>query len=385
MTPHWALPEYIEDALPAEAIRIEGLRRRVLDLFVRHGYEPVIPPLIEYLDSLLTGTGTDLDLRTFKLVDQLNGRMLGIRADITPQAARIDAHLLNRKGVARLCYAGSVLHTLPAPGSHARESMQVGAELFGHAGLESDMEVQRLMLAALKAAGIGQPQVDLGHVGVFRGLASGAGISGGQEEALFQALQRKDLPELRGLLRGVEPRYREAMLLLPKLYGDQRVLRDAGRHLPPLPEIRAALQSLRRLARAAHDLAHEIRFDLGELRGYRYHSGVVFAAYAPGWTGAVARGGRYDQIGVAFGRARPATGFSMDLRELASAAPDVSWRRILAPWRDDRELNSLVSRLRERGEIVVSELPGHAAHRGELGCTHSIVRMGGRWRVCRLK
>ena len=384
MTPHWTLPEYIEDALPAEAMRIERLRRRLIDLFVSHGYEPVIPPLIEYLDSLLTGTGSDLDLRMFKLVDQLNGRMLGIRADITPQAARIDAHLLNRSGVARLCYAGNVLHTLPAPGSHARESMQVGAELFGHAGLESDMEVQRLMLAALHAAGIEKPQVDLGHVGVFRGLISAGGISGAREEALFQALQRKDLPELRSLSRSLAPRYREALLLLPQLYGDQRVLRDAEMHLPRLPEIRSALRSLRRLARAARDFAHEIRFDLGELRGYRYHSGVVFAAYAPGWTGAVARGGRYDQVGVAFGRARPATGFSMDLRDLASSLPDVANRRILAPGRVDRKLARFVDRLRERGDIVVNDLPGHAAHRGELGCTHSIARVNGRWRVCKL-
>lgn len=381
MIPRWALPEYVEDVLPVEATRVERLRRRILDLLVAHGYEYVIPPLIEYLDSLLTGTGSDLGLRTFKLVDQLTGRTLGVRADITPQAARIDAHLLNRKGVARLCYAGHVLHTLPTAENRARESMQVGAELFGHAGLESDVEVQRLMLSALSAAGIQRPQVDLGHVGILRILLSRSDIGGEREHVLFEALQRKDLPELRSILQSVEPLYRDALLLLPQLYGDDKVLRQASRYLPKLPEIAAALRSLKRLASAATDLAHAIRFDLGELRGYRYHSGVVFAAYAPGWRGAVARGGRYDEVGLAFGRARPATGFSMDLRELAAAVPDVKQRRILAPPRDDDALVKLVQRLRAQGDIVVSELPGHAAHRSELGCSHVVVRVGGRWRL----
>ncbi len=381
MIPRWALPEYVEDVLPVEALRVERLRRRILDLFVAHGYEYVIPPLIEYLDSLLTGTGSDLGLRTFKLVDQLSGRTLGVRADITPQAARIDAHLLNRKGVARLCYAGHVLHTLPTAESRARESMQVGAELFGHAGLESDVEVQRLMLSALSAAGIQRPQVDLGHVGILRILLSRSGIGGEREQVLFEALQRKDLPELRGVLQSAEPLYRDALLLLPQLYGDDSVLRQASRYLPKLPEIAAALRTLKRLAGAATDLAHAIRFDLGELRGYRYHSGVVFAAYAPGWRSAVARGGRYDEVGLAFGRARPATGFSLDLRELAAAVPDVKQRRILAPARDDDALARLVQRLRERGDVVVNELPGHAEHRAELGCSHTIVRVGGRWRL----
>jgi len=381
MIPRWALPEYVEDVLPVEALRVERLRRRILDLFVVHGYEYVIPPLIEYLDSLLTGTGSDLGLRTFKLVDQLSGRTLGVRADITPQAARIDAHLLNRKGVARLCYAGHVLHTLPSAENRARESMQVGAELFGHAGLESDVEVQRLMLFALSAAGIQQPQVDLGHVGILRILLARSGIGPEREQVLFEALQRKDLPELRGILQSAEPLYRDALLLLPQLYGDDSVLRQASRHLPQLPEIAAALRTLKRLAGAATDLAHAIRFDLGELRGYRYHSGVVFAAYAPGWRSAVARGGRYDEVGLAFGRARPATGFSLDLRELAAAVPDVKQRRILAPARDDDALAKLVQRLREKGDVVVTELPGHAEHRAELGCSHTIAHIGGRWRL----
>jgi ATP phosphoribosyltransferase regulatory subunit len=381
LTPRWVLPEYIEDALPAEAMRIERLRRRMLDLFVVHGYELIIPPTIEYLDSLLTGTGGDLDLRTFKLVDQLNGRTLGLRADITPQAARIDAHLLNRKGMARLCYAGSVVHTLPVAGSHTRESMQVGAELFGHHGLESDIEVQRLMLDALALAGIARPQVDLGHVGVLRSLVNRSGLSGRREEELFQALQAKDLPELRALLRTVEPPYRAALELLPQLYGGEHVLREAARRLPRLPEIASALRDLRRLAAATRDLARTIQFDLGELRGYRYHSGVVFAAYAPGFSAAVARGGRYDQVGEAFGRARPATGFSLDVRELAAACVDVRQRRILAPRARTPQLERLIAALRSRGEIVVPQLPGHASTRDELGCDHVIARVGGRWRV----
>ncbi|MPZ42029.1 MAG: ATP phosphoribosyltransferase regulatory subunit [Betaproteobacteria bacterium] len=381
MTPRWVLPEYIEDALPTEAMRIERLRRRMLDLFVAHGYELVIPPIIEYLDSLLTGTGGDLDLQTFKLVDQLNGRMLGLRADITPQAARIDAHLLNRKGVARLCYAGSVVHTLPVAGSRTRESMQVGAELFGHRGLESDIEVQRLMLAALAQAGIAAPQIDLGHVGVLRSLVSRSGLNGRREDELFLALQAKDLPELRALLREVEAPYREALELLPQLYGDETVLREAGRRLPRLPEIAGALRDLRRLAAATRDLARTIQFDLGELRGYRYHSGVVFAVYAPGFTAAVARGGRYDEVGEAFGRARAATGFSLDVRELAGACGKREQRRILAPAARAPQLERLVAELRGRGEIVVAELPGHADTRQELGCDHVIARVGGRWQV----
>jgi len=381
MNPRWALPEYIEDVLPAEAARVERLRRKMLDLFAAHGYEYVIPPLIEYLESLLTGTGGDLDLRTFKLVDQLSGRMLGVRADITPQAARIDAHMLNRKGVARLCYAGQVLHTLPTSENRSRESMQVGAELFGHAGLESDIEVQRLMLESLRAAGIERPRIDLGHVGILRALVARAGITGEREQGLFEALQRKDLPALRSTLDDVSAPMREAFILLPQLYGDERVLRDAARHLPKLPAISAALKTLRRLAQATKDLAHSIRFDLGELRGYRYHSGVVFAAYAPGWTGAVARGGRYDEVGIAFGRARPATGFSMYLRDLAGALGEMEPRRILAPAVTDAALTKLVRRLRLRGNVVVNDLPGHAGHRSELRCSHALTRDGDRWVV----
>jgi ATP phosphoribosyltransferase regulatory subunit len=313
----WLLPEYIEDILPAEAARIERLRRAILDLFADAGYGLVMPPLLEYMDSLLTGTGHDLDVRTFKVVDQLSGRMMGLRADITPQVARIDAHLLNRKGVTRLCYCGSVLHTRPAGPAATREPIQIGAEVFGHAGVESDLEVQRLLCRALELARVKKARMDIGHVAVFRAIVRAAKIGAELEAQLFEALQRKDKPALRQLARSADARTREALLLLPELYGGAEVLSLAEKKLPQLPEVARALATLRALAKACPVPAS---FDLAELRGYHYHSGVVFDAYCEGVAGAVGRGGRYDEVGKAFGRARPATGFSIDLRSLASAA-----------------------------------------------------------------
>jgi ATP phosphoribosyltransferase regulatory subunit len=308
----WLLPEYIEDILPAEAMRIERLRRRLLDLFFSRKYELVMPPLLEYMDSLLTGTGHDLELRTFKVVDQLSGRMMGVRADITPQVARIDAHLLNRKGVTRLCYCGSVLHTRPAAPGATREPIQIGAELYGEAGVAADVEILELLCRALKLAGVRKARIDIGHVAVFRALA--AGVEPEREVQLFEALQRKDAPALQELSRKLAPKTRDALLLLPSLYGGAEVLDEAEKRLPRLPGIKDAVATLRKLARACKFPAS---FDLAELRGYHYHSGVVFDAYCDGVGGAVARGGRYDEVGKAFGRARPATGFSIDLRSLA--------------------------------------------------------------------
>lgn len=313
----WLLPEYIEDILPAEAARIERLRRAILDLFAAARYELVMPPLIEYVDSLLTGTGHDLDVRTFKVVDQLSGRMMGLRADITPQVARIDAHLLNRKGVTRLCYCGSVLHARPAGPAATREPIQIGAEVYGHAGVESDLEVQRLLCRALALARVKKVRLDIGHVAVFRAIVRAARADGELESELFEALQKKDLPALRGLTRGLDAKARDALLLLPELYGGAEVLALAEKKLPALAPVKRALATLRALAKACPVPAS---FDLAELRGYHYHSGVVFDAYCEGVGGAVARGGRYDEVGKAFGRARPATGFSIDLRSLASAA-----------------------------------------------------------------
>ncbi len=312
----WLLPEFVDDILPSEAMRIEKLRRAILDLFFKHKYELVMPPLLEYMDSLLTGTGHDLELRTFKVVDQISGRMMGVRPDITPQVARIDAHLLNRKGVTRLCYCGSVLHTRPAAPGATREPIQIGAEIYGAAGDAADLEIQKLACSALQLARLSDVRLDIGHVAVFRSIAHAAKVGPGLEAELFAALQKKDLPQLKSLSKKLDARTRAALQLLPELYGGAEVLEVAEKKLPPLKEVRQALQTLKALARACPVPAS---FDLAELRGYHYHSGVVFDAYCAGVTGAVARGGRYDEVGRAFGRARPATGFSIDLRSVAEA------------------------------------------------------------------
>jgi ATP phosphoribosyltransferase regulatory subunit len=313
----WLLPEFIEDILPAEAMRIEKLRRAILDLFFEKHYELVMPPLIEYTDSLLTGTGHDLELRTFKVVDQLSGRTMGLRADITPQVARIDAHLLNREGVTRLCYCGSVLHTRPAGPGATREPIQIGAELYGEAGVNADVEILQLLCRTLEVAGVRNARIDIGHVAVFRAIAQSARVAPELEAQLFEALQRKDVPALKELAKDLPAKISEALLLLPNLYGNAEILDEAEKRLPKLPELKKALDTLRKLAKTCKFPAS---FDLAELRGYHYHSGVVFDAYCDGVTGAVARGGRYDEVGKAFGRARPATGFSIDLRSLAGVA-----------------------------------------------------------------
>jgi len=312
----WLLPEHIDDVLPDEAMRIETLRRSILDLFFRSKFQLVMPPLVEFTDSLLTGTGRDLDLRTFKLVDQLSGRMMGVRADITPQVARIDAHLLNRKGVTRLCYCGSVLHARPATPTATREPIQIGAELFGERGVAGDLEIQGLLCRALALARVKGARMDVGHVAVFRSLVRSAQIDHALELEMFGALQRKDAPELRKLTRKTDSKTRAALLLLPDLYGGAEILGIAEKKLPQLPELRSALQTLRALAKAS---PIPLSFDLAELRGYHYHSGVVFDAYCDGVAGPVARGGRYDEVGKAFGRPRAATGFSIELRELSSS------------------------------------------------------------------
>ncbi|HWH41185.1 MAG TPA: ATP phosphoribosyltransferase regulatory subunit [Usitatibacter sp.] len=371
----WLLPEHIEDVLPAEARAIERLRRAILDLFERHGYELVAPPLLEYLESLLSGTGRDLDLATFKLVDQLSGRMLGVRADHTPQVARIDAHLLNRQGVTRLCYCGSVLHTVPAGMTKMREPIQIGAELYGHAGIEADVEIVRLMIDALKAAGIGPLHIDLGHPGVYRALVEGADRSAEDAETLFDAVQQKDAPaaqELGGT----------AVASLTTMNGGTEVLARARRELPQQPRIVAALDALERLAAQCRAPGVEVSVDLAELGGFNYESGLVFAAFAPGSPDAIARGGRYDEVGRSFGRARPATGFTMDLRQLAALGAAPARRGgILAPAAGDAALEQEIARLRAAGETVVVDLPGHEAHRNELGCDRRLEMKDGKWHV----
>ncbi|MEQ1601604.1 MAG: ATP phosphoribosyltransferase regulatory subunit [Methylophilaceae bacterium] len=379
---NWLLPEYIEDVLPNDAARIEQLRRRLLDLFDVHGYQFVIPPLLEYLESLITGVGHGLDLATFKVVDQLTGRLMGVRADITPQAARIDAHMLNNQGVTRLCYAGSVLRTQPYGLAQTRQPLQLGAELFGHVGIESDIEIQRLMIKALQAAGVKSLKIDFSHVGIFGNLVVNNQISKPLELALYAALQSKDQTEVRSLTNGLDASVRNALCSLTELNGGIEVLDEAERRLPISAGIKQALLDLRLVTQKLGDLDVGICFDLAELRGYHYHSGMVFAAYAQGCAGPLAMGGRYDEVGSAFGRARPATGFSLDLRGVLTALVDAPLKRgVLAPFVTDTDLDFKIEELRAAGKKVIQELPGHEAHRKELGCDHILVKQEAGWEV----
>lgn len=375
---NWLLPEYLADALPAEAARIETLRRTILDHCRARGYELVMPPMLEYLESLLTGAGQDLKLRTFKLVDQLSGRTMGVRADITPQAARIDAHLLNHQGVTRLCYCGSVLHTLPATISAGREPIQIGAELYGYSGIEADLDVIRLMAGGFERVKLPVSRIDLGHVGIFQALAEAAGLPDEAEDAVLSLLQAKDVPGLELLCADFPSPYREALQRLPLLYGGAEILERAASELPALPAISAALDSLRHLLASAPELPFSI--DLSDLRGYHYHNGVVFAAYCADYPAAIAMGGRYDGAGKAFGRARPATGFSMDLREVARLAPaGKPVGAILTPHAGhDARLPVHIAALREQGEIVVQLLPGETACEGPV-CDRKLALVGEHW------
>ena len=375
---NWLLPEYLADALPAEAARIESLRRTVLDHCRARGFEYVMPPMLEYLDSLLTGAGQDLNLRTFKLVDQLSGRTMGVRADITPQAARIDAHLLNHQGVTRLSYCGSVLHTLPASISAGREPVQIGAEMYGYAGIEADLDIIRLMAGAFERIKLPITRIDLGHVGIFRALAAASGLPQEAEENVLSLLQSKDVPGLIEACVDVPSPYREALQALPMLYGAADVLDRAANTLPALPEITAALDGLRHLVEAAPELPFSI--DLSDLRGYHYHNGVVFAAYCPGYPAAIALGGRYDGAGKTFGRARPATGFSMDLREVARLVPSGKQKgAILASYAaKDKVLAAHIAALRAQDEVVVELLPGETACEGPI-CDRKLAQVGGQW------
>ena len=377
--PNWLLPENIADVLPSEARKIEELRRLMLDNFRLYGYELVMPPLLEYLESLLTGAGKDTDLRTFKLVDQISGRMLGLRADMTIQVARIDAHLLNRTSVTRLCYAGSVLHTRPS-GLHAtREPLQIGAEIYGHAGLEADAEIQELALASLAMAGFSEVRLDLSHVGVLRAIIAGDAAATRDEAALYCLLRAKDSPGLLQLTAAYAPATRAALLALPALYGDIDVLKRARDVLPALPGITRALAELAALAGSALGRA-EVAIDLADLRGYQYESGAMFALYVPGLPNAVARGGRYDHVGEAFGRARPATGFSLDLRELARLLPSAERKHaIRAPWGNAPELREQIAELRKTGEVVIQSLPGHDDDQDEFECDRVLVLEDSNW------
>jgi ATP phosphoribosyltransferase regulatory subunit len=378
----WLLPEHIADVLPAQARRIEGLRRALLDRAHGYGFELVMPPLLEHLESLLTGTGHALDLRTFKLVDQLSGRMLGLRADTTPQAARIDAHLLNREGVTRLCYCGPVLHTRPAGLSATREPLQFGAEIFGHSGLEADLEAAELALDCLDVAGAGALVIDLADARVLRGVLAGVAMDAAQLQQVAQALSEKDAPALDTLTSTAPAETRAALRALMRLYGGQEVLAAAREELPPRALVRQALDELQWLAahlRKAYP-ALRVGFDLSDMSGYAYYSGARFAVYGAGSSDALARGGRYDEVGAVFGRNRPAVGFSLDLKALAEVAgPSPLPAAIRAPWGEEPALRAAVRRLRKGGETVLATLPGHEGEERTFECDRELVQVDGRW------
>ncbi len=376
----WLLPDHIADVLPSEARHIEELRRDLLDMARCYGYELVMPPLLEHLESLLTGTGQALNLQTFKLVDQLSGRSMGLRADTTPQVARIDAHLLNRRGVARLCYCGPVLHTRPA-GPHAtREPLQFGAEIYGHAGPEADLEALLLALDCLKAARLGSFTVDMADVRIVSALLEGVPADAETLAGVQAALAAKDGAALAELTRDFPAASRQGLLALPQLYGDAGVLDQAETLLPPLPAVREALASLRWLA--GHLEGTALSFDLADLRGYAYYSGVRFAVYAEGASDALLRGGRYDEVGAVFGRKRPAVGFSLDLKALVGVVgPRPLRAAIRAPWGESAELRAVISRLRSQGETVVCMLPGHESEIDEFHCDRELIQVAGQWFV----
>ena len=385
----WQLPDQIADVLPSEARHIEKLRRLFLDTSRSYGYELVMPPLLEHLESLLTGTGESLDLQTFKLIDQLSGRTLGLRADTTPQVARIDAHLLNRQGVARLCYCGSVLHTRAERPHATREPLQFGAEIYGHAGLEADLEAQLLALTGLSVAGITQLSVDMADVRIVSGLLAGAAVPAHMLSLLHAALAAKDSSELDSVLinlgDGISRESREGLKALLQLYGEEDVLNEAEKVLPSSPLLHQALRSLRWLARhiqSAEPKANLVRvtFDLADLRGHTYYSGTRFAIYGHG--AELARGGRYDEVGAVFGRNRPAVGFSLDLKELVSVLPPLpSKAAIRAPWGEDTSLRMAISSLRAKGETVACVLPGHEHEVNEFDCDRELTSVDGCWLV----
>lgn len=384
--PAWLLPDQFSDILPQEAARLESLRRRLLDLFSSYGYELVQPPMLEHIESLLTDQARDLDLRTFKVVDQASGRLLGLRADITPQVARIDAHQITHEGVTRLCYAGSVLHAQPAGLLSSREPVQVGCELFGHAGVEADLEVQQLALASLDAAGINKVRLDLSHRGIFLALRDEDAVLQKNETAVLAALQSKDRVGLKSLCQGMRKDIGAALIALLDLYGPclgaDGVLQKAKTSLPKLSQITEAIDRLQAVATSAMFTEHPqcvLTVDLSDLRGYRYHNGVMFSIYCEGLANAVVRGGRYDGAGEVFGRARAATGFSLEARELLEISPDSSaqGQAIAAPWLDEAELRAEIAALRAKGLRVI-QLPDAelASWTGK-----KLTKKSGRWQT----
>ena len=374
----WVLPDHIADVLPSEARHIEELRRLCLDTARVFGYELVIPPLMEHIESLLSGTGSALDLQTFKMVDQLSGRTLGLRVDTTPQVARIDAHLLNRAGVTRLCYCGPTLHTR-APSPYAtREPLQLGAEIYGHAGLEADLEILQLALQCLKASDISSFHVDLSDARILPSLLREQGLTVSQHEAIAQALSNKDISAMRSIGASLPTPLREALVALVQLYGGLDVLDRAEAIFKDWPEVLLALSQLRWLATHVH--GYQVSIDLADLRGASYYSGPRFAVFVPEASDALVRGGRYDEVGALFGRKRPAAGFSLDIKALVSLIQrPVAQAAIRAPWGEDTGLHQAISQLRQQGHTVACMLPGHDSEVDEFHCDRELVLLKGQW------
>ncbi|MCD2166230.1 ATP phosphoribosyltransferase regulatory subunit [Comamonas koreensis] len=376
----WILPDHIADVLPSEARHIEELRRGLLDTACAYGYELVMPPLLEHLDSLLSGSGEALDLLTFKLVDQLSGRTLGIRPDTTQQVARIDAHLLNRKGVTRLCYCGPVLHAKPDRPHATREPLQFGAEIYGHAGVEADVEVIALATQSLRVAQLHDFSVDLADVRIVQRLLAGLLVDLPTLRRVHAALAVKDASELASLTRDFPQAQRDGLRALLNLYGDVEVLAEAEKALAGIPGVGPILADLRQLASRIDSPA--VTFDLADLRGYSYYSGMRFAIYAQGVTDALVRGGRYDEVGAAFGRSRPAVGFSLDIKQLVPVVePRPLKAAIRAPWVDRHDMREVIARLRQTGETVVCALPGHDDEVDEFNCDRELAEVDGQWIV----
>ena len=378
----WILPDHIADVLPSEARHIEELRRILLDTARSYGYELVSPPMLEYLVSLLTGTGEQLGLQTFKLVDQISGRTMGLRADTTPQVARIDAHLLNRKGVTRLCYCGPVLHTQPERPHATREPLQFGAEIYGHAGPEADLEALRLALACLRGARVEGVHVDLADVRIAHRLLADLPAESKLRQEIHGALAAKDAAGLASLCSGLSPVSRDGLLALLDLYGDRQVLDTARKVLRNVPDAEKVITHLEWLASHLDHEGVAVSFDFADLPGYAYYSGTRFGIYARGASDVLVRGGRYDEVGAVFGRNRPAAGFSLDVKQLVPLLPEVVFRpAIRAPWQDSAHLNSVIAALRSQGETVVCVMPGHVHERGEFQCDREIVEQSGEWIV----
>ena len=387
ITKRWLLPEGVDEILPPRAMLLEQMCRKLIDLFSSWGYEFVIPPMMEYLESLLTATGEDLDLQTYKITDQLSGRLMGIRADITPQVARIDAHLLKRNVPTRLCYLGSVLHSRTNSSGDSRSPLQLGAELFGHEGVSSDIEIVKLMLATLDAVRISNICLDVGHIGIFRSLISKSQLNSMQESEVFEIVKRKAKDELKIFYKKlkINDDSSKAMLDLIDLHGDAGILDDAIHAFDKLsPDIRKYVNEVKTLTDSIIDKFDvSINIDLSELRGYNYHTGMIYTAFVPNEGKGIAFGGRYDDIGSAFGKARPATGFSTDVKQLlelqniSEDTPD----KIFAPVNDNDSLHKKITELREKGKIVIQELEGQNATAKEMNCNQTLVCENDQWVV----